>query len=106
MRASAADMEAAELVSIDKNVAQFVLQNHFQKVIARSGDCPTILVVVIDNQTMSQGCISELAVVVGVASTAILNALHIIVVVNHLVQEGGCDLFDGRESVPAPMLIS
>ena len=95
MSACASDLEAAELVSIQKDVAQFVLQNHFQEVIARSGDCPTILVVVIDNQTMSQGCISELAVVVGVASAAILNALHIIVVVNHLVQEGGCDLFDG-----------
>ena len=49
----------------------------------------------IDNQTMSQGCISELAVVVGVASAAILNALHIIVVVNHFVQQRGSNLFDG-----------
>ena len=88
MSASASDLEAAELVSVQEDVAQFVLQNHFQEVIARSGDCPTILVVVIDNQTMSQGCISELAVMVGVASAAILNALHIIVVVNHLMQEG------------------
>ena len=76
--ACASDLEAAELVPIDKNGAQFVLQNHFQEGIARRGDCPTILVVVVNNQTMSQGCISELAVVVGVASAAILNALHII----------------------------
>ena len=95
MGASASDLEAAELVSIQKDVAQFVLQNHFQEVIARSGDCPTILVMMIDNQTMSQGCISEFAVVVCVASAAILNALHIIVVVNHLMQEGCGNLFDG-----------
>ena len=80
MRACAADMEAAELIPIDKNVTQLVLQNHFQKFVARSGDCPTIFVMVVNDQTMSQSRISELAVVVGVASAAILNALHIIVV--------------------------
>ena len=31
MSACASDLEAAELVPIDKNVAQFVLQNHFQE---------------------------------------------------------------------------
>ncbi len=46
MSTSAANMEAAELVPIDKNVAQLVLQNHFQKLVARTGDCPTILVMV------------------------------------------------------------
>ena len=95
MRACASDLEAAELIPIDKNVTQLVLQNHFQKFVARSGDCPTIFVMVVNYQTMSQSRISELAVVVGVASAAILNALHIIVVVNHLVQEGGCNLFNG-----------
>ena len=95
MSTSAADMEAAELVPIDKNVAQLVLQNHFQKLVARTGDRPTILVMVIDNQAMGEGCISELAVVVGVASAAILNTIHIIVVVNHLMQEGCGNLFDG-----------
>ena len=80
MRACASDLEAAELIPIDKNVTQLVLQNHFQKFVARSGDCPTIFVMVVNDQTMSQSRISELAVVVGVASAAILNALHIIVV--------------------------
>ena len=88
MSASASDLKAAELVPIDKNVAQLVLQNHFQKLIARACNCPTIFVVVLDDQTVSLGRIAELAVVVGVASAAILNALHIIVVVNHLMQEG------------------
>ena len=44
MRASASDLEAAELIPIQENIGQVVLQNHFQEVIARSGDCPTILV--------------------------------------------------------------
>ena len=85
MSASASDLEAAELVPIQENVGQVVLQNHFQEVIARSGDCPTILVMVVNDQTMSQGCISELAVVVGVASAAILNPMNVVPVVNHLM---------------------
>jgi hypothetical protein len=76
--AGAGDLEAAELVPIEKNVGQVVLQNDFQKVIAGSGDCPTILVVVIHDQTVSLGGIPELAVVVGVASGAILNAVNMV----------------------------
>ena len=95
MSTCASDLEAAELVPIDKNVAQLVLQNHFQKLVARTGDRPTILVMVIDNQAMSQGCISELAVVVGIASAAMLNTIHMVVVVHHLVQQGGCHFLNG-----------
>ena len=87
MSASSTNLKTAELVSVNQNVAQIMFQNHFQKVITGSGDRPAILVMVINNQTMSQSCISELAIVVGVASAAILNTLHIIVVVNHLVKE-------------------
>ena len=88
VRAGAGNLKTAELIPIDENVGQVVFQNHFQEVIARSGDCPTILVMMVNDQTMGFGRISKLAVVVGVASAAILNALHIIVVVNHLMQEG------------------
>ena len=95
MSACAADMEAAELVSVQKDVAQFVLQNHFQKVIARRGDCPTILVVVIDNQAMGMSGVPELPIVVGVASATILNTLHIIVVVNHLMEQSCNHFLDG-----------
>ena len=95
MSTCTSNLEAAELVPIQENVGQVVLQNHFQKLVARTGDRPTILVMVVNDQTMSQGSISELAVVVGVASAAILNALHIIVVVNHLVQESGCHFLNG-----------
>ena len=95
MSACSSDLETAELIPIDKNVAQFVLQNHFQEVIAWSCDCPTILVMVIDNQAMGESCVSELPIVVGVASAAVLNTLHIVVVVNHLVKKGGCHFLNG-----------
>ena len=35
-------------------------QNHFQKLVARTGDCPSILVMVIHNQAMGKGCIFSL----------------------------------------------
>ena len=94
MSASASDLKAAELIPIDKDVAQLVLQNELQEFVARTGDRPTILVMVIDNQAMGEGCVPELAVVVGVTPGTVLNTIYIIVVVNHLMQEGGCDFFD------------
>ena len=95
MSACACNLKAAELVSIDKDVAQLVLQNELQKFVTRTGDRPTILVMVIDNQTMGEGCIPELAIVVGIASAAILNAMNMVVVVNHLMKEGRCHFLNG-----------
>ena len=39
--------------------------------------------------------VPELTVVVGVTATAILNAIHMVVVVNHFVKKGCSNLFDG-----------
>ena len=85
MSASSTNLKTSELVSVNQNVGQVIFQNELQKLVAGAGDCPSILVMVIDNQTMSFGSIPELAVVVGVASAAILNAIHMIVVVHHLM---------------------
>ena len=90
MSASSTNLKTAELVSVNENVSQVVLQNELQKLVAGAGDCPAILLMVIDNQTMSFGSIPELAVVVGIASAAILNTIHMVVVVHHLMQQGGC----------------
>ena len=95
MRACASDLEAAELIPIDKNVTQLVLQNHFQKFVARAGNRPTVLVMMTDNQTVGFSCVPELAVVVGVASAAILNALHMVVVVNHFMKKSRNHFLNG-----------
>ena len=81
MSACSSDLETAELVPIDQDVGQVILQNHFQKFVAGCGDRPTVFVVVIHDQAVRLSCIPELAVVVGVASAAILNAIHIVKVV-------------------------
>ena len=95
MSACACNLKATELVAIDENVAQFVLQNELQEFVARASDCPTILVVVIDNQAVGDGCVPELPIVVGVASATILNAIHMIVIVNHLMKESRNHFLNG-----------
>ena len=89
------DLETAELIPIEKNVGQVVFQNHFQKLVAGFGDRPAVLFVMVNNQAMGFRCRLELAIVVGVASAAILNAVNVVPVVNHLMQKGGGNLFNG-----------
>ena len=95
MRASASDLETAELVPIDKNVGQVVLQNELQEVITGTGNRPTVFLMMIHDQTVCGGCVSELAVVVGVASAAVLNALHMVVVVNQFMKKSRNHFFNG-----------
>lgn len=95
MSACSRDLETAELIPIEKNVGQVVFQNHFQKLVAGFGDCPAVLLVMVNNQTMGFRCRLELAVVIGVASAAILNPVNVVPVVNHLMQKGGGNLFNG-----------
>ena len=49
----------------------------------------------IHNQTMGFCCIPELAIVVGVAPAAILNAVNVVIIVHHLMQQCCGNLFDG-----------
>ena len=49
----------------------------------------------VNDQTMGFGRISKLAVVVGVASAAILNALHMVVVVNHFMKKSRNHFLNG-----------
>ena len=93
--ACARDLEACELVAIQQNISQVILQNHFQKLVAGACDRPAVLVVVVNDQTVGEGCIPELSVVVGVASGTILNAVNMVVIVYHFMQKGGCHFFDG-----------
>ena len=89
------NLETTELIAIQENVCQVILQNHFEKLVAGAGDRPSILVMVIHNQAMGFGCVPELSVVVGVASAAILDPIHMVVIVNHFMQQCGGDFLNG-----------
>ena len=93
--AGTGNLKTAELIPIDKNVGQVVLQNELQEVITGTGNRPTVFLMMIHDQTVCGGGSPELAVVVGVTTAAILNALHMVVVVNHLMKESRNHFLDG-----------
>ena len=95
MCASSGDAITEELVSVDQNVAQVIVQTKLQKAVTGTCDRPTVFVVMIDNQASRLSCVPKLAVVVGITAAAILDALHMVVVVNHFMQQCGGNLFDG-----------
>ena len=95
MGSRAGDVEAAVFVAVQQNVSQIILQDEFQKLVTGGGVRPSVFVGVGDNQATGFSGVPEAAVVVGVAPAAILNPLHMVVVVNHLVEQGGGYLFDG-----------
>ena len=86
---------AAIFVAVDQDVTQIIVQAELQQMVTGGCDRPSVLVVVVYDQAMGFCAVPEFAVMVGAASGAILHSVHIIVVVNHFVQECGTDLFDG-----------
>ena len=81
MGAGSSDPVAVELIPVDQDVTG-------------TGNRPSVLVVVLHDQAAGFGAVPELAVVVGAASGAILNAVDKVVVVNHLMQKRGANLLD------------
>ena len=54
---------------------------------------PSVFVAVVNNQATRFGCCLESLVVVGTTAAAILNAVDVIVVVNHFMQQGSAHKF-------------
>ena len=95
MCAGTGDAIDEELVSVDQDVAQVIVQTELQKAVTGTCDCPTVFVVMIDNQASRLSRVPKLAVVVGITAAAILDTLHMVVVVNHFMQQRGGNLFNG-----------
>ena len=55
-----------------------------------------------DNQTMGFSGFLEAAVVIGIASAAILNPVNVVPVVNHLMQKGGGNFLNGSGQRSSP----
>ena len=91
----ACDSVAPIFVAVDENVTQIVIQAELQETVTGTCDGETILGVMIHDQTMSFCAVTEFAVMVSSSSTAILDPQNVIVVVHHLMQQCGADLFDG-----------
>lgn len=95
MCACSCDLIAAVLVAVNQNVAQVIVQTELKQTVAGACDRPAVFGVVLYIQPVFFGTISETSVVVGVAPAAILYAHLMVVVVNHLMEEG-CGNFLNR----------
>ena len=89
------DSDAVVFVPVDENVGQVVVQTELKQAIAGRGDRPAVFVMVIHNQAVGLCAVTETTVMVSAASGAILDPVHIAVVMHHFMKQGGCDFLDG-----------
>ena len=96
--ASATDSEIGCFVAVYQNLGKSKSQTKFKKFIARFCVRPSVFVTMRYDKSALFGGSSELAVVVSVAATAILNSVYVIEIVNHFVKKC-CDyvLYGARE---------
>lgn len=95
MCAGPCDSEAAVLVAVDENITQVIVQAELQEAVTGACDGPSILFVMIYDQTMSHSAVPESAVMVGASTGTVLDTLNVIMIVHHLMQQCGTDFFDG-----------
>ena len=95
MCAGSCDSVATVLVAIDKDVTQVIVQAELKQSVAGMCDGPSVLVMMIYDQSMILGAVTESAVVVSPATGTVLDAQNVIMVVHHLMQQCGTNLFDG-----------
>lgn len=89
------DPVTAAFVPVDENVGQVIVQTELQETVTGTGDGPTVFIVVFHQKAMGLCAVTESPVVVCPASGTVLDAIYVIVVVHHFVQQCGGDLFDG-----------
>ena len=92
--ASAANSEIGLLVSVYQNLGESKSQAEFKKLVAWLCVRPSVFVAMSDYQSSALGGIFETFVVVSVSTTAILNAVYVVEIVNHFVKKCCNNLFD------------
>ena len=89
------DSEFTILIAIDEYVTQVIVQAELKQTVTGVCDSPSVLVMMIYDQAMGMGTVAESAVVVSTATGAVLDSQNVIMVVHHLMQQCGTNLFDG-----------
>ena len=87
MGASAGDLETAVLVAVQQNIGQVIVKTELKQFVTGGSVRPSIFVAMLYAQATLFRSSLEPLVVVGVAAAAILNAVDVVVVVNHLMQQ-------------------
>lgn len=98
--ACAGDRNPMVFVSSDENVCQTVFQNEVQQIIAGTGEGPTVFGMVLDNQSMGFRLSLKPLVVIGPPSGSVLDAMHIAVQVDHLMEQSCTDILNGSCQSP------
>ena len=85
MTACTGDRDSVMLIPGDKNVGQVIFKDEIQQFFAGMRDCPTILRVMLHNQTVGFRNLLEAFVVIGIATAGVLDRVDTSVVMAHLV---------------------
>ena len=88
VRSCPGDMEPGKLIAAYENVGQAVLQYEVQQLVRGACVAPPVFVAVLHQQPVSFGGNFEASIVVGIARTAILYAVLVVVVMYHFVKQG------------------
>ena len=97
---STGNLKSYVLIPVNQNVSETVLQHKVKKSVSGGGVRPSVFVTTLYDKSSGFGCFLEPFVVVGAAPAAILDALLVVVVVNHLVEQSCGDRFDGTGQSP------
>ena len=84
-----------ELIAVDQNVGQVIVQAELKQGITGACNRPAVLIMVIHQEPMGHGAVPESSVMICPSPTAILDAVDKTMVVHHLMQQGGADVFNG-----------
>ena len=93
--ASAADSEIGLLVSVYQNLGESESQAELKKLVTRRGVRISVFFAMGDYQSARFGGILESSVVVCIAATAILNAVFVVVIMNHFMEQCGGYFLNG-----------
>ena len=86
MCAGSCDSESAVFIPIDEDVTQIIVQAELKQTVTGACECPSVFVVMINDQTVGLCAVPEFTVMVGAASGTVLNTVDVAVVVHHLMQ--------------------
>ena len=98
------DMEPGELVTAYENVGQAVLQNEVQQLVRGACVAPPVFVAMLHYQAVGFGGGFEAAIVVGIAPTAILYAVLVVVIMYHFVKQGRGHVLNRSGQRPRPYI--
>lgn len=96
-----ADLEAAELIAVNQDVGQVVFKNQVKQCFAWLSMAPAVPFAVSNDEASGFGCLLETLVVIRPAAAAILDAVLVVPVMAHLMQERRADVFNWAGKRPS-----